>query len=118
MTFLFVVMLAQPDGHAAYDRISWSGFAKPIATLAAGALIAVTAFGVSRLPQSPNLVAPTLSAGNQRDVLASAHMAKLGNELFGKHLISVELVGTLLLVALAGAVVFVLQDKSRPESEE
>lgn len=38
VTFLFVIMLAQPDGHTSYDRISWGWFAKPAAAVA-GALI-------------------------------------------------------------------------------
>ncbi|MEX2026384.1 MAG: NADH-quinone oxidoreductase subunit J [Pirellulaceae bacterium] len=28
VTFLFVIMLAQPEGHASYDRISWGWFVK------------------------------------------------------------------------------------------
>ncbi len=36
-------------------------------------------------------------------------MATLGGELFGRHLMAVELAGTLLLVALVGAVAIVAQ---------
>jgi NADH:ubiquinone oxidoreductase subunit 6 (subunit J) len=37
-------------------------------------------------------------------VLNQKHMATLGRHLWSEHLISIELAGTLLLVALAGAV--------------
>jgi NADH:ubiquinone oxidoreductase subunit 6 (subunit J) len=36
-------------------------------------------------------------------VLAPDHVARLGGELFGRHLLAVELAGTLLLAALVGA---------------
>ena len=43
-------------------------------------------------------------------------MARLGGQLFGRHLIAVELGGTLLLVALVGAVAIVIQGRERPGS--
>ena len=36
-------------------------------------------------------------------------MARFGSELFGKHLLSVEIVGALLLVALVGAISIMIQ---------
>ena len=35
VTFLFVLMLAQPEGHAFYDRIGWGFAPRLVATLAA-----------------------------------------------------------------------------------
>src|SRR6185369_10879506 len=36
VTFLFVIMLAQPEGHSSYDRLSWGGLPKILAVLTAG----------------------------------------------------------------------------------
>lgn len=44
VTFLFVIMLAQPEGHSVYDRLSWGWFAKPTAALAAALLMGVVLF--------------------------------------------------------------------------
>ena len=37
VTFLFVIMLAQPEGHSAYDRLSWGGLPKVLGVVTAGA---------------------------------------------------------------------------------
>jgi NADH-quinone oxidoreductase subunit J len=194
--FLFVIMLAQPDGHASYDRISWGWFAKPAAATA-GALIvgAVVAgldgFAASDLRSQVALAADRLAAadetfplsGNQivsatrdaarqhtitlqlrgadvelppeataalaqelatilaaaqptndaddtdaadttveplalvyappllihHDLLTEHHMAHFGGHLFSRHLIAVEVAGTLLLVSLVGAIAMLAQ---------
>ncbi len=49
---------------------------------------------------------------NRDDVLHPAHMAHLGAQLFSRHLLSVELAGTLLLVALVGAISIVIQGRN------
>jgi hypothetical protein len=48
------------------------------------------------------------------DPLATDHVARLGGELFGRHLLAVEAAGVLLLVALIGAIAIV----SRTPPEE
>ena len=45
------------------------------------------------------------------DVRSAAHVASLGNQLFTKHLVGVQVAGTLLLVALVGAVAIIMQSK-------
>jgi NADH-quinone oxidoreductase subunit J len=124
VTFLFVLMLAQPDGHASYDRLSWSRFAPPMAVLAATLLVGIV------LAACHEPLPPRASGG---DVLSSHHMARLGSELFARHLIAVEVAGTLLLVALVGAIAIVIHGRTearpmpveggplrrgRPQSEE
>jgi NADH-quinone oxidoreductase subunit J len=179
VTFLFVIMLAQPGGHAAYDRISWGWFAKPAAGLAAAMLMGAVLYALDgighggvreqvvaaiddlavsdeplpltssqvvkatltgpearrsvelqlnstasevnfsaeektrladaiakRLPEtdSPLKVSFSPALAAPHDVLADSHMAHLGGYLFSRHLIAVEIAGTLLLVALVGAV--------------
>jgi NADH-quinone oxidoreductase subunit J len=113
VTFLFVLMLAQPEGHASYDRISWAGFATPLALIAGALLVGVITSSL------PDFSGSTLTL-EQREagVLHEAHVAKLGSELFARHLVSVEVGGTILLVALVGAIVIVIQGKPRMRSEE
>ena len=41
------------------------------------------------------------------DLLAENHVARLGGELFGRHLLAVEVAGVLLLVALVGSIAIV-----------
>jgi NADH-quinone oxidoreductase subunit J len=103
VTFLFVLMLAQSEGHATYDRISWAGFATPIAVAGTALLIGMV---VSSLPTLPDRVDPNRGADESQ-------VALLGNELFARHLVSVEVAGTLLLVALVGAIVIVIQGRPR-----
>jgi NADH-quinone oxidoreductase subunit J len=102
VTFLFVLMLAQPSGDAYYDRVSWEAI---LAGAVGAVLVGVLTITVGKLElgqvQSPT--AGALSA----DVLTPDHVARLGAELFGRHLIAVEVAGTLLLVALIGATAIV-----------
>jgi hypothetical protein len=46
-----------------------------------------------------------------RGVLAEAHVARLGRELFDRHAVAVQVAGALLLVALVGAAVIVARSK-------
>ncbi len=105
VTFLFVLMLAQPEGHAPYDRVSWASFAVPAALVGAAAVIAMVLTSLDSLKQvdavSP---APAIAAGEQ-------HMAELGGHLFAYHLVAIEVVGTLLLAALVGAIAIVIQGR-------
>jgi NADH-quinone oxidoreductase subunit J len=102
VTFLFVLMLAQPRGDAYYDRVSWEAV---LAAAVGAVLVGVLTITVGKLElgqvQSPSVAA--LSA----DMLTPDHVARLGAELFGRHLIAVEVAGTLLLVALIGATAIV-----------
>jgi NADH:ubiquinone oxidoreductase subunit 6 (subunit J) len=51
----------------------------------------------------------------EKEILADQHMAHLGSVLFGKHLIAVEVAGTLLLVALVGTVAIVSEIHKRDD---
>ena len=58
VTFLFVVMLAQPDGHHTYDRLSWGRLAKPAMITCGGVLMglllaAIGSVREGRLPHPP-----------------------------------------------------------------
>jgi NADH-quinone oxidoreductase subunit J len=116
--FLFVLMLAQPAGLAPYDRVSNEPF---LAALAGAVLLGVLSLSIGRLSAAPAAccslpsrvrtdgpATPAAAAtGGVVDPLAENHVARLGGELFGRHLIAVEAAGVLLLVALIGAIAVV-----------
>jgi NADH-quinone oxidoreductase subunit J len=122
VTFLFVIMLAQPEGHAVYDRISWGWFPRPAAILAAAVFLGLLAAGMSgmkELSDAPFAVRPEMEltrGGNA--ILAPQHMANLGRHLFSQQLIAVEVAGTLLMAALVGAIAIAIHGKQLRISEE
>lgn len=111
VTFLFVIMLAQPEGHAMYDRISWGWFPKVFGVVAAGALVGILTFmlgglkdSAAKSPNAETIAAAKAELHQPESVLSRSHMANVGRHLFAEHLVSVEIAGTLLLAALVGAV--------------
>jgi NADH-quinone oxidoreductase subunit J len=136
VTFLFVLMLAQPRGDAYYDRVSWEAM---LAAATGAVLVGILSMTVGKLSlasePSPlgrgqgegaaaapsGTLTPALSPRErelQKDVLTPDHVARLGAELFGRHLIAVEVAGTLLLVALIGATAIVSAGKRRHRSSQ
>jgi len=118
VTFLFVLMLAHPRGRAVYDRSSWEALVSAATGVVMIGILSMTVADVLTLhgEQGGALVTAAEAAGPRSDgVLADAHVAHFGAELFGRHLIAVEVAGTLLLVALVGAAVIVAQTK--PEQQ-
>jgi NADH-quinone oxidoreductase subunit J len=113
VTFLFVLMLAQSGGRAFYDRISW----EPLLASATGAVLvgvltmAIVGSSLQNAPVKP----PASLNGN---ILSDEHVAYLGAELFSRYLIPVEVAGTLLLVALVGAIAMVEGARKTPFSRE
>jgi NADH-quinone oxidoreductase subunit J len=127
--FLFVLMLAQPAGLAPYDRVS----NEPLLAAVAGAvLLGVLSLSIGRLTAEPpacclmsgtkaallagstGAAEPPAAAGV--DMLADNHVARLGGELFGRHLLAVEVAGVLLLVALIGSIAIVSRGAADAES--
>lgn len=117
--FLFVLMLAQPAGLAPYDRVSNEPF---LAAVTGAALLGLLSLSIGRLSAEPPLCcqvpsrsaavaakadAPPAAALPSTDPLAENHVARLGGELFGRHLLAVEAAGVLLLVALVGSIAIV-----------
>lgn len=129
--FLFVLMLAQPAGLAPYDRVS----NEPLLSAVAGAvLLGLLSLSIGRMSAEPAaccqvpsraaaLLTDTPAGGadgaaattpaadapavESADPLARDQVARLGAELFGRHLLAVEAAGVLLLVALIGAIAMV-----------
>jgi len=121
--FLFVLMLAQPQGRAPYDRISWEALVSAASGAVMVGILSMIVTGV--LTDSPayrDYIAMTPDEREQHhqqvhellktNVLAEEHVASIGAELFGGHLIAVEVAGTLLLAALVGAAVIVAQTRA------
>jgi NADH-quinone oxidoreductase subunit J len=138
VTFLFVIMLAQMEGRAPYDRSAREPFRATVTCFllfwallyslflvkptGASAAFAQPAIDDSRLPRGSfaNLVPePRQEAVRRAEARArfhstarlnddqgrqKPHVAGLGETLFTDHLITVELAGALLFVALIGAV--------------
>lgn len=125
--FLFVLMLAQPAGLAPYDRVS----NEPLLSAIAGAtLLGLLTLSIGRLSADPSCcqmpskaaamaagtagksgddvkAADAIDAAIATDPLAADQVARLGGELFGRHLLAVEAAGVLLLVALVGSIAVV-----------
>lgn len=131
VTFLFVIMLAQQQGRAVYDRAARAPYLSTVTcflilwslTYVLGGLHA------SSTPENPALIRPVMKLrdappdSKEVRVLSGAltrtallpegrelkptevepHVAGLGATLFTDHLISVEVAGFLLFVALVGA---------------
>ena len=121
--FLFVLMLAQPAGLAPYDRVSNEPLLAAVAgavllgllSLVVGRLSAETS-ACCKLPSRGAVAALAPGSGTgpaagrdamAADPLATDHVARLGGELFGRHLLAVEVAGVLLLVALVGSIAIV-----------
>ncbi len=110
VTFLFVLMLAQPEGHSYYDRISWGKFPSMLGCFAGVGLIAVL---VGVIAQTP--LAELGPAADQTNLLLDQHVARLGGQLFSRHLVAVQFAGTLLLAALVGAVAMSVHGAKNPD---
>jgi NADH-quinone oxidoreductase subunit J len=130
VTFLFVIMLAQPNGAAPYDLHS----REPLLSCTAGVILAWTLLGTlhyacdfegtplnarqagassAALP-SQALVAKSLTAHPESIIQpGKGHVDSLGRTLFLDHYVAVEVVGMLLLVAVVGAVLIVNRDPAK-----
>jgi NADH-quinone oxidoreductase subunit J len=110
VTFLFVLMLAQPEGHAPYDRVSWGA---SLSAVSGAVLVGMLTLVLVSVFQNPVVEERPIAVADQAQlaegVLADQHMAGLGGWLFSKNLLSIEVAGTLLLVALVGCVAIVAQ---------
>jgi NADH-quinone oxidoreductase subunit J len=107
VTFLFVLMLAQPKGKAAYDRVSWEA---PLAAAAGVVMVGVLSVVIGGVFSRP--LVPPADAALVAGVLTPQHVAQFGGQLFDRYLIAIEVAGTLLLAALVGAAVIVQQKES------
>lgn len=105
VTFLFVLMLAQPEGRAPYDRVSSEAMiSAAVGAILVGLLTATfTAALQAPAAEGRRPIAAAAEAAMAQNVLAPEQVARLGGELFSKRLLAVEIAGVLLLAALIGA---------------
>ena len=125
VTFLFVLMLCNPEGHSLYDRLSFeAGISAITGAILVGLLTwttAATVFSDGKAAAAKPAEGPAPVTFNSsyeaqgKSILADNHVERLGMELFTRHLLAVEVAGTLLLVALVGAVAIVAH--GRPAAE-
>lgn len=113
VTFLFVLMLAQPRGEAYYDRVSWEAMVSAATGAVFVGILATSLDNSLTIASKPMATAEQL----QQNILSPRHVEHLGQELFGRNLLAVEVTGVLLLVALIGAAAVVLRSKMRPKEE-
>ena len=116
VTFLFVIMLAQPNGAAPSDRVSREPFLATLTgLLLASVLIATLHLGLRTEGRDPQAGGPHRPAASAVALQAAAtpaslidpapetHVRGLGKTLFLDHVVSVEITGLLLLAAVVGA---------------
>jgi NADH-quinone oxidoreductase subunit J len=107
--FLFVIMMAQQSGTALYDRLAREPGLAVLASFVL--LIALVSATVSTYRgESPALTPTPGGAGVTNTALLddapdSPQVAKLGATLFAEHWVSLEVAGTMLLVAMVGTIV-------------
>jgi NADH-quinone oxidoreductase subunit J len=118
VTFLFVLMLAQPEGKSAYDRVSWEALLSATLGMVFVGILSMAIVGAFTAPQKPVSlpIVPHTEKELAANVLVPGHVAALGTELFGKHLLAIEVAGALLLAAIVGAAVIVAQGKTEDRS--
>jgi len=113
VTFLFVLMLAEPSGRAAYDRMSWESLLSAVAGVVLIGILSTTAGSVLRLESESSGAVSITQTERAAGILADDHVASLGRQMFGPHLIAVQVGGVLLLAALIGAAAIVAGGETR-----
>jgi len=103
--FLFVLMLARPEGGASYDLDVF----RPVVVSLVGIVVAVLAAGTAiSLLGTGDLLEWSAEVGDRSvGVLQNSHVFAIGQELYQKYLVALEVVAAILLVALIGAALIV-----------
>jgi len=115
VTFLFVLMLAQPRGRARYDRVSWEALISAATGAVMSGVLAIAVFAaLGPQPKGGAELHPTAPDRLAQNVLAEDHVAQIGRELYGRHLLAVEVAAVLLLAALVGTTAIVSSRKESP----
>jgi NADH-quinone oxidoreductase subunit J len=141
VTFLFVLMLSQPEGHTSYDRRSWEAMISAftgavlvgILTAMIGSVItkaaseaefrmfretesSLTGRHILKTKAAEGSKAGATSVAERSASAAAGHnpytISRLGAVLFTRYLVAVEAAGALLFAALVGAAVIVGQGRA------
>ncbi len=115
--FLFVIMLAQQEGWAPCDREAHEA---PLAALTLLFLLVALLGAAARYrPAGPYVPKPQQQyVSSVAAIEQKPHTAGLGALLFSEHVVTIEVVGTLLLVAMVGAVVIAARRLIVPPPED
>lgn len=131
VTFLFVIMLAQPRGSALYDNYS----REPFLSCTAGVILCWTLLGTLHYAAKVEAAPPDVRVPGQSEELprpetvsrylaaqpesridpTKPHVDNLGRTLFLEHYVSVEIIAMLLLIAVVGAVL--IANRGKEESK-
>lgn len=118
VTYLFVLILAQPEGRAPYDRTSTEAILATAVGMILIGMLTMTIDGViqkvaakkseheaGQMTKEPRIarLGFTTDPKLKKEILTDQHVARVGTELFARHLVAVEVAGVLLFVALVGA---------------
>ena len=104
VTFLFVLMLSQPEGQSFYDRFSWGPVPAAVATFSGMTLVVVLSWSISLGGEALQSTSSDEVEAVSRDLMTPYHVATVGRHLFTKYLLAVQVAGVLLLAALVGAI--------------
>lgn len=107
VTFLFILMLAQPSGRARYDRTSWEGLLSTAISALMVGVLTMSITGTLASGRHAPLAEKITSQERQHVILSDRHVEQIGNALFGRYLVVVEAAATLLMAALVGAAVII-----------
>jgi NADH-quinone oxidoreductase subunit J len=126
VTFLFVIMLAQPTGTARYDRHS----REPLLVAATGLVLASVlvgtlhysarfeGWGEGKAGSFRPPVGKIVDDYGKEPRIGDQHVAGLGKTLFVDHVASVEVIGILLLAAVVGAMLIAGHKVEEPARRE
>lgn len=118
VTFMFLLMLANPRGQAYYDRVAWEGWLSASAGAVMIGILTIT-LTASLAGTSDDRPASAITADERAsEILADQHVAHLGAKLVGEHLITIEAIGALLFAALVGATAMVAHERSPRDSRK
>lgn len=129
VTFLFVLMLSQPEGHTSYDRRSWEAMVSAFTgAVLVGMLTMMIGSAIKKaepeaeyrlfietqksLLRNTVITKEAVRAAESATAHASPTISRLGAELFTRYLVAVEAAGALLFAALVGAAVIVSQGRA------
>ncbi len=111
VTFLFVLMLAEPSGRAACDRLSWEGMLSAVGGVVLIGILTTAIGSIMAEEAAQSDSRASAVADPACEVLSEDHVATLGREMFGPQWIAVQAAGVLLLAALVGAAAIVTRER-------
>jgi NADH-quinone oxidoreductase subunit J len=118
VTFLFLLMLAEPSGRARYDRTSWEGLLSAASGAVLVGLLSTTVLAVLDRESGSSPPVVVTDEDRQDGILNPEHVRPFGEVLFNRYLIAAEAGGVLLFAALVGAAVIVGPPRKKMMNDE